>query len=82
MNTEALGTPEIAADRPVAALADANTHALLADQQKGSLIADRDSTPIQHTRAQKSENCAGSGSKQIKPADPKNLRLGHSDTQC
>jgi spore germination cell wall hydrolase CwlJ-like protein len=81
INSEVSGTPEIAADRPVVALADANTHSLLADQQKGALIADGNSTPIQRSRARQSEDCGG-GSKQIRPADPKDLRLGHSDTQC
>jgi hypothetical protein len=81
LGPEVSGTPELAADRPVVALADTKTN-LLADAQKGTLIADGNSVPIHQSRAKRAEDCGSSGSKQIKPTDPNDLRLGHSDTRC
>ena len=82
LDPKVLGTPDLAADRPAVALADTKTQLLLADEQKGTLIADGNSVPTHQSRAKPAEDCGSSASKQIKPTDPNDLRLGHSDTRC
>jgi hypothetical protein len=82
LSPEVLGTPNLAADRPVVALADANTQPLLADERKGTLIADGDLGQSHQSRAKTPQACGSSESKQIKPADPNDLRLGYSATRC
>jgi spore germination cell wall hydrolase CwlJ-like protein len=82
VSPEVLGTPELAADRPVVALADTNIRPLLADEQKGTLIAEGNSAQIHQRQVKRPQDCGSSDTKQIKPADPNDLRLGHSAIRC
>ena len=79
---ELVTTNKLAADAPAVAIADASKQQLWADQQKGTLIADEYSPQVRKTEVGKGKDCSDDAGKQIRPADPVDLRAGHSDTHC
>jgi spore germination cell wall hydrolase CwlJ-like protein len=82
ISPEVIGRSSLAADAPAMAFADTNKQQLLADQQKGTLIADQYSPQFHKTEVPKREDCSSAGGKQIRPAEPIDRRAGHTDILC
>jgi spore germination cell wall hydrolase CwlJ-like protein len=83
LNSGPTGPPPLAADAAGIAAAGEPKQVLLADASKGVLLIDQGAAPAQASGKRRTQSeCMTSGSRQILPTAPKDLRARSEDSSC